>query len=176
MRTTYLWGAVLGASIIGMAVAACGCGQAVGTGGSGTTQNAIVGTWVSSGADVAPLLAAKPFNYVSITATFNADGSYHVVGVDSSNKETDFDGTYMLSASGVAGIENIDLSQSAPTAVQSEGILSVDTTVTPNRMKYEVVQTQPTNGLTPPTAQAGFGSTVFNGKQIATLVQNYSRQ
>jgi hypothetical protein len=39
-----------------------------------------------------------------------------------------------------------------------------------------VVQTQPTNGLAPPTADAGFGSTVFNGKQISTLIQKFNRQ
>lgn len=176
MKTTWFWGAVLGASIVGMVMAAAGCGDATGGGMTGTKQEPIVGTWMSSGADLAPLLAGAPFNYVEITATFNADGSYHVVGIDASNKETDFDGTYMATPTSVAGIDDIDLSQSAPTAVQSQGIFSVDTSVTPNRMKYEVVQTQPTNGLTPPTAQAGFGSTVFNGKQIATLIQNYSRQ
>jgi hypothetical protein len=174
MRTTILLSLTLAAAVAGMLLA--GCGNAVDVTGMGTQQQPIVGSWISQGADMAPLLAAAPFNYVKITATFNDGGTYSVVGIDSSNKETDFDGTYMADVSGVAGIEEIDLSQSAPTSVQSQGIFSIDTTVTPNRMKYEVVQTQPTNGLTPPTAQAGFGSTVFNGKQIATLIQNYSRQ
>ena len=30
--------------------------------------------------------------------------------------------------------------------------------------------------LTPPTPDKGFGSTVYNGMQIATLIQKYSRQ
>jgi hypothetical protein len=46
----------------------------------------------------------------------------------------------------------------------------------PERMQYEVVQTQPTNGLQPPTPDKGFGSTIYNGMQIATLIQKYSRQ
>ena len=43
-------------------------------------------------------------------------------------------------------------------------------------MQYEVVQTQPTNGLQPPSADKGFGSTIYNGKPISTLIQKYSRQ
>lgn len=175
MKTTWLWVAVLGGSIVGMLLA--GCGQAVDGGGTGgTTQDALVGKWISQGADVAPLLAGAPFNYTQISADFHADGSYAVVGLDASAKETDFAGTWQARASSVAGIYTIALSQTAPSVVQSEGIYQIDTGVTPNRMKYEVVQTQPTNGLAPPTPEAGFGSTVFNGKQIDTLIQNYSRQ
>ena len=175
MKTTWFWAVVLGGSLVGMLLA--GCGQAVDTGGSGgNMQDPLVGKWISQGADVAPLLAAAPFNYTQITADFHADGSYAVVGLDASAKETDFTGTWQAHASSAAGIFTIDLSQTAPSVVQSEGIYRIDTTVTPNRMKYEVVQTQPTNGLTPPTPDAGFGSTVFNGKMIATLIQNYSRQ
>jgi hypothetical protein len=175
MKTTWFWTVVLAGSIAGMLLA--GCGQAVDTGGTGgMMQDPLVGNWLSQGADVAPLLAGAPFNYTQITADFHADGTYAVVGLDASAKETDFTGTWQAQASSVSGIFSIDLSQTTPSVVQSEGIYRIDTTVTPNRMTYEVVQTQPTNGLAPPTAEAGFGSTVFNGKQIATLIQNYSRQ
>ena len=53
-----------------------------------------------------------------------------------------------------------------PSTALAEGMYQVDTTQTPARMQYEVVQTQPTNGLTPPTPSKGFGSTVYNGSQI----------
>jgi hypothetical protein len=39
-----------------------------------------------------------------------------------------------------------------------------------------VVQTQPTNGLQPPTVTTGFGSTVYNGAKISTLIQKFTRQ
>ena len=63
-----------------------------------------------------------------------------------------------------------------PQSATAEGMLQIDTTVTPARMEYEVVQTQPTNGLTPPTPEGGFGSTIYNGKPISTLIQKYSKQ
>ena len=52
----------------------------------------------------------------------------------------------------------------------------IDTSVTPARMQYAVVTKQPTNGLQPPSPDKGFGSTIYNGMQISTLIQKYSRQ
>jgi hypothetical protein len=158
-------------------LATAGCGNAVDpTGTGGTAQNPLVGTWLSQGADVAPLLAGAPFNNVSITATFNADGSYTVDGIDTSNKDTMYAGAYVTTASSVAGVVDITLMQTAPSTATAQGIFSIDATVTPPRMQYEVVQTQPTNGLVPPTAEKGFGSTIYNGQPISTLIQKYSRQ
>ena len=175
MRTTILLSLTLAAAVAGMLLA--GCGNAVDTTGSGgNQQQPVVGTWVSQGADVAPLLAGAPFNNVKITATFNGDATYSVVGIDSSNKEIDYTGTYQIMPATVGNIVQIRLSQVTPSTAQAEGMYQVDTSQTPNRMQYEVVQTQPTNGLTPPTPDKGFGSTVYNGMQISTLIQKYSRQ
>ena len=158
-------------------VLVAGCGTAVDTTGGGTQQQAaIVGSWLSAGADVAPLLAGAPFNNTKITATFNNDGTYTVVSFDTSNKELDYAGTYQIMDSGVANITQIRCSQVMPSTALAEGMYQVDATQTPARMQYEVVQTQPTNGLTPPTPSKGFGSTVYNGSQISTLIQKYSRQ
>ena len=153
-----------------------GCGTAMdsSTGSGGT--NALTGTWLSQGSDVAPLLAAAPFNDVSITATFNGDDTYSVDSVDTSNKHVTFSGTYELTPSSVSGILSITCHQVEPQTATAEGMLQIDGTVTPARMQYEVVQTQPTNGLTPPVPERGFGSTLFNGQPINTLIQNYSRQ
>jgi hypothetical protein len=175
MRTTLLLSLTLAAAVAGMMLA--GCGNAVDTtGGTSSQQNAIVGSWLSSGGDVAPLLAGAPFNDAKITATFNNDGTYTVVSIDTSNKEIDYAGTYQIMDSGVGTIWQIRCSQVMPSTAQAEGMYQVDTTQTPVRMQYEVVQTQPTNGLTPPEPGKGFGSTVYNGDQIATLIQKYSRQ
>ena len=172
MRTTLWLGLIL--SLAGMWLA--GCGNAVTLSDAGVMTNPIIGTWVSKGGDVAPLLAAAPFNDVSITATFNSDGTYSVDSIDTSNKTITFAGTYTTMATATAGITSIKCTQTAPSSAVAEGIYQVDATQTPPRMQYEVVQTQPTNGLQPPTAQQGFGSTIYNGKPIATLIQKYTRQ
>jgi hypothetical protein len=174
MRTTLLLSITLAAAAAGMLLA--GCGTAVDGGGTGPQQSPLVGSWVSQGADVAPLLAGAPFNNAKITATFNADFTYSVVGIDTSNKEVDYSGTYQTMDSGLNGIIQIRLSQVTPSTAQAEGMYQIDTTQMPARMQYEVVQTQPTNGLQPPTPDKGFGSTVYNGKQISTLIQKYSRE
>jgi hypothetical protein len=174
MRTTLFWSFTLAAAVAGMMLA--GCGNAVAVGGNGTQDEPIVGSWVSQGADVAPLLAGAPFNNTKITATFQNDGSYSVVSFDTSNKEIDYAGTYQIMPSGVGNIIQIRASQVMPSTAQAEGMYQIDTTQMPARMQYEVVQTQPTNGLQPPTPDKGFGSTLYNGTQISTLIQKYSRQ
>lgn len=154
-------------------LAVTGCGQAsTGTVGGGG-QSQIVGSWLSDGSNVAPLLNGAPFNYVKITADFKADGSYVVTGLDKSNKLTTFVGTYQDGASEVEGIQQITVHQDSPATTLAVGIYTV---YTDNTMDYEVVQTQPTNGITPPTATGGFGSTVYNGKKISTLIQKFAKQ
>lgn len=174
MRTTLLLSLALAAGLVGMLLA--GCGTAVDVSGAGSQDQAIVGTWLSQGADVAPLLAGAPFNNVKITATFKNDGTYSVVSIDTSNKELDYSGTYQIMPSSVGNIVEIRLSEVAPSTAEVEGMYQIDGTQMPERMQYEVVQTQPTNGLQPPAPDKGFGSTVYNGMQISTLVQKYSRQ
>ena len=92
------------------------------------------------------------------------------------NKMVPYQGSYTTAPSAVAGIITIKLMQSLPQSAVAEGMYQIDTTASPPRMQYEVVQTQPTNGLQPPSADKGFGSTIYNGKPISTLIQKYSRQ
>lgn len=174
MRTTLFLSITLAAAAAGMILA--GCGTAMEGTGTGTQQQPIIGTWLSQGADVAPLLAGAPFNNTKITATFKDDGSYTVVSFDTSNKEIDYAGTYQIMPSTVGNIIQIRCSQVAPSTAQAEGMYQIDTSLTPARMQYEVVQTQPTNGLQPPSPDKGFGSTIYNGAQISTLIQKYTRQ
>jgi hypothetical protein len=153
-------------------VAACGTA----TDGTNNNQQSspLVGSWLSSGGDVAPLLAKAPFNYVRITAQFNDDNTYVVTGTDKDNKLTTFTGTYSDTQSDQSTIYSITVHQSQPASTTAVGIYSIDSSS--GKLRYEVVQTQPTNGLQPPTAAAGFGSTVYNGMKIDTLIQNFIKQ
>ena len=80
----------------------------------------------------------------------------------------DLAGTYVTST-GVGNIRNIVLEQSSPTTLTSAGIYRIVGT----DLTYEVAQTQPAQaGVTPPTAQAGFGST-SDGAFEDWNIQNY---
>jgi len=141
-----------------------------------SNQDPIVGSWLSEGANVAPLLFNPPFRVRRIQATFNRDGSYTVVQRDSAGVETTLRGTYTTSAGTGTGananIRNIIANQSTPTALTATGIYEVSGT----QLRYEVVQTQPPiAGVTPPTATAGFGSSA-GGLLGQTNVQRYVKQ
>jgi hypothetical protein len=149
-----------------------------------TTTDPIVGTWLSTGTNVAYGLRLAPFKVKSITATFNANGSYTVVQTDSSNVITNFTGTYVNPASTNtdttttslthgATIHNIVASQATPTTVTATGIYAI----TDVNMTYEVIQTSPVlAGVLAPTAAGGFGSTTIGGVKYAIYVQKYVKQ
>ncbi|HQA75547.1 MAG TPA: hypothetical protein PLY32_00360 [Salinivirgaceae bacterium] len=120
------------------------------------SKDGIVGNWLSKGADVAPLLATY-FQVDSITADFKSNNTYAVVSY-SGGVPTNYVGTYVQTKSGTGDIWTIKLNQSTPTAVTSEGIFEITKVGEGYTMKYEVVQTEPNIGATPPTASAGFGS------------------
>jgi hypothetical protein len=117
----------------------------------------IVGTWLSEGKNVAPILVDLA-GTASITATFE-DVAYDVATVDMDGQEVQFTGVYTVEPSGVGNIMNITLEQSAPQTVTSEGIYEIDSSTTPPTLRYEVVQTVPDVGAQAPTAELGFGGT-----------------
>jgi len=121
----------------------------------------------SSGSDVAPLLV-NLFAVDSIYAEFNVDFTYTVEQYDTSGVPITLTGTYSQSESGTGTIYNITLDQSTPAQLTVQGIFDINGTT----MSYEVVQTNPDIGATPPTAAAGFGSS--NGGTLGTAnVQTY---
>lgn len=130
----------------------------------------IVGEWYSSGDNIAVLLSYY-FGVDSIYAKFNSNNTYLVESYASGAKTT-YEGTYSQEKSGVDLIWNIILNQSTPTAVVSEGIFEISTSSTPYTMQYEVAQTTPSIGATPPTAEAGFGST-SGGQLGSTNIQKF---
>lgn len=135
-------------------------------------QEEIVGGWLSAGTDVAPLLLSLGFT--QITADFRADNTYDVYATDTSGAVVQFTGTYVIAASGVGNIYTITLNQNSPTAITSEGIFEIDATANPDTMMYEIVQTSPDIGATPPTPAGGFGST-SGGAFGDTNIQKYIR-
>ncbi|MCS6809041.1 MAG: hypothetical protein RML40_10010 [Bacteroidota bacterium] len=134
---------------------------------TGTTTNqqqdptgGLVGTWISSSENVAPLLKTL-LAVDSIVANFNAQGGYSVTSYSARNGNQTFTGTYTVTRSMrdtlSAPIYAIDLRQATPTVLRSQGIYVVQTSMSPARMLYEVVQTEPPGGIAP-TPAGGFGS------------------
>jgi len=136
------------------------------------TQDDLVGTWLSAGDNVAVLLSYY-FAIDSIWAEFSEDNTYEVISKDTSGTITTYIGTWASEKSttemgaGIGYIYTITLNQTSPTVLTSEGIYWIDKTETVHEMWYEVVQTQPDIQATPPTPEAGFGST--NGGALALM-------
>ena len=146
-------------------------------------KDAIVGTWISEGLNVPLGLRSAPFKVKKITATFNENKSYTVVQVDSANVQTTFTGTITytestssdtVSTSTTKGakIYNIVANQATPTVVTSTGIYAISGT----NMTYEIIQTSPNLGVSPPTPAAGFGSTSVGTTKYPIYIQKYVKQ
>ncbi|HFA51322.1 MAG TPA: hypothetical protein ENJ95_20095 [Bacteroidetes bacterium] len=126
--------------------------------------------WQSSGDNVATLLAGPPFNVDSIYVEFE-ELTYHVEQF-SGGVKIDLDGSYSQTESGTGNIWDITLMQSSPSALTAVGIYEIS--ADGNILTYEVVQTEPDIGATPPTATDGFGST--NGGALSDWnVQTYEK-
>ena len=122
----------------------------------------IVGKWRSP--VPAPILAS----FVdSIHVEFKNNQTYLVKSFYD-GAASELSGIY-ATTDGVGNIRNIVLDQSAPTTLTSKGIYRV----AGNKLTYEVAQTEPViAGVTPPTAEAGFGSTT-EGAYGEMNVQEY---
>ena len=135
-----------------------------------STPSPLVGKWDAY--DVSLLLASSGFT--SIEAEFNSDNTY-VVNAVSTDADYVFKGVYVVSGPSAAGIYDITLSQSIPSAATSQGIFQVHA-ATPDSMWYEVAQIDPViPNVTPPTPAEGFGST--SGGALGTMnIQKYHRK
>jgi len=138
-------------------------------------QDAIVGTWLQEGANVALGLRAAPLKVVKAVATFNANLTVTTVTTDSSNATYTYSGgTYVAStATADTSIRSIVITYSSPAIVQT-GIFQIKGTT----MTFEAVQTTPQiTGVTPPTIAAGFGSSAYNGVKFGVYyVQKFVKQ
>lgn len=129
----------------------------------------LMGEWQSSGADVSTLLVDL-FAIDSIYANFRTDNTFVFEQFDSSGTKSVMEGTYSQTMSGVGQIWTIKVQQTSPIPLTLEGIFEI----AGNTMVYEVLQTIPNVGGTPPTAQLGFGSSI-SGALGNTNVQTYRR-
>lgn len=131
----------------------------------------IQGEWYSSGDNVAPLLSAL-FGTDSIYIKFNTDLSYSVEQYDTSGAKLELSGTYIQTESNVGSIWTIEVNQTSPAVLTSEGIFEIDGST----MQYEIVQTDPDIGATPPTAATGFGTSASGGTPLGAFnIQKYVR-
>ncbi|KAF0130384.1 MAG: hypothetical protein FD155_1684 [Bacteroidetes bacterium] len=129
------------------------------------SEDGLVGQWQSSGSNVAVLLTTY-FGVDSIYAKFNDNNTYLVESFAAGAKTT-YSGTFVQTKPATGTIWTIVLNQSSPTAVTSEGIFEITTVAEKYQMRYEVAQTTPSIGATPPTVAAGFGST--SGGALGTI-------
>lgn len=130
---------------------------------------AIVGTWLSEGADLSDLFAGEPFNYVEVQAVFRANGRSEVHATDTDGATYDITGTYTVDAA--TDPATITVQQTSPYEATAEGIWSV----AGDTLTYEVVQTVPDYGFAPPTPSSGFGTTSGPNLEPGTNVQTYRR-
>jgi hypothetical protein len=131
----------------------------------------IVGTWTSEGSDLSDLFASEPFAYDRVECVFLADGTYVVTSVDGEGTEYVLRGTYTTPEPAEDGPTAVTLQQVDPYVATALGIWEVEG----DTLTYEVVQTVPDYGFTPPTVAGGFGSTGGPGMTSGLNVQVYRR-
>lgn len=149
------------------------CKKEENTTGPATPKDAIYGTWVSEGSNVAIGLRLT-LKTKKIVATFNENNSYTVVATDSNNVSVTYTGTFQSAGKTDTLIYPITLTQQTPVSLTSQGIYQIKGNV----MTYEVIQVNPPiQGFTPPTVEEGFGSTKYNGVKLGvTWVQIFVKQ
>jgi len=164
-------------AILLLLVVVAGCKKSEDNPTEATQVDPIVGTWISTGSNVAPLLNtifASVGGVDSIYATFNSNNTYVVKQVNKNKTSLTYEGTYALTKSTNTDIHKISIVQTKPSAASNEGIYQINTSVKPNTMKYEVVLISGTQN-TAPTPEKGFGST-NNGAFGTTNVQVYVKK
>jgi len=116
--------------------------------------DAWVGTWLSEGDDVAPILAGAPFNYDQIRVTLGEDNTVLLESHVTDGAWSSLNGTYAVTESANSDIDAIQIVYPAFT---QEGIIQV-WTASPDSMWLEAVQTVPDYGFVPRTPESGFGT------------------
>ncbi|MFC1528001.1 hypothetical protein ACFLZA_02670 [Candidatus Neomarinimicrobiota bacterium] len=126
--------------------------------------DAWIGTWLSAGTDVAPILANFFFND-SIIVEFKDDKTLtldtHTAGAAWTNQTA----TYVITESADGDIHHFAANY---TAFEQEGIIEI----IDNVLRLEAVQTVPDIGAVPATVAGGFGADPVWGAQ---LIQTYRK-
>ncbi|OQX95993.1 hypothetical protein B6I21_02500 [candidate division KSB1 bacterium 4572_119] len=118
-----------------------------------TTVEDWVGTWLSAGTDVAPILIAV-FQYDSVRVEFKENNTITLESHVTDGAWTTLEGTYTITESASGSVHSAKFVYAA---FEQEGIIEI-TEGTPSTMQLEVVQTVPDIGATPRTPDTGFGS------------------
>jgi hypothetical protein len=134
----------------------------------------VIGKW--SAYDISAILIGLGFDD-SLYANFKADQSY-IVNAFAGGFPIVLEGTYTMNKTQYEDRWEISLNQTKqngqPTDLTSQGIFAVFYEGNVSSMFYEVAQVEPAiAGVTPPTAQQGFGST-SNGAFGQANVQKYT--
>lgn len=120
----------------------------------------IVGTWISTGANISEIYQYLNFDTIKMECRF--DGTYTFETIKSPSIHNRLSGTYTQSKSDISGIWTITLNQNLPVVAESQGIFKAENEL-PVKMLYETVQVMPNIGSTPPTPESGFGSSTIFG-------------
>lgn len=147
-----------------------GPGGATGdTGAGGSADSALVGAWLSQGEDLSPLFSAPPFEYERVEGEFLSDGSYSFTTVTLAGDSATVTGSWSADTS--TEPRSIALEQDQPYKATASGVYALDG----DKLTYEVVQTEPNYGFSPPTPQGGFGSTAGPGVGPGDNVQIFRK-
>jgi len=152
--------------IIASMLALMACSEDSDNGSNGDDdQEAWIGTWLSAGSNVAPILSTY-FSYDSVRVTLDTDMTVKTESHVSGGAWSTVEGVYTVTKSESGDVHAVEFVYAA---FSQEGIMQV----TDDELKLEVVQTVPNIGATPRTPDTGFGSDVTLG----TLnIQKYVRQ
>ena len=123
-----------------------------------------IGTWLSAGDDVAPILVAL-FTYDSVRVEFKDDNTLTLESHVANGAWTSLPGTYVVTESADGDIHGFAANY---TAFEQEGIIEVIDEV----LRLEAVQTVPDIGALVPTVAAGFGA---DPALLAFNIQTYRK-
>lgn len=127
----------------------------------GLADIGIIGSWVSTGANLSPVF--QQFGFDSVYMQYNSDRSYIFESFTPGGVHNILSGTFHQTVSVIEGLRLIVLVQQSPVQATISGIFRLYNE-DPIRLVYETVQTEPAvAGLTPPTPELGFGSTGMLG-------------
>ncbi len=134
----------------------------------------IIGRWVSAGDNLSELF--RQFGFDTVSMLFRYDGTYVYTSVTTGGIRNVLTGTFVQQKNSGTAIRSVRMNQLNPVAATIEGIFLPENG-DPVTMKYETAQTEPAvAGLTPPTPEAGFGSTGLTGSdntQTYILVSSF---
>lgn len=134
---------------------------------NGNDVDVWIGTWLSAGADVAPILAAY-FLYDSVRVEFKDDNTLILESHVTNAAWSTLQGTYVITESATGDIHKFAANY---TAFEQEGIIEI-TAGSPDVLKLEAVQTVPDLGATIPAVAGGFGADPTLG---TANIQTYKR-